>query len=139
MACEEGLPGTYSTAGRPERELWTGQSGIVTGVGVFLRFVCMESSGDLSLVGHHTTLSSRLKKLTAASIMFAACAVAAWGTLPGSLTAAGDTRTLSIYHVHTKESLTITYKKNGRYIPSALAKINYVLRDWRRNEVITID
>ena len=71
--------------------------------------------------------------------MFAACAVAAWGTLPGSLTAAGDTRTLSIYHVHTKESLTITYKKNGRYIPSALAKINYVLRDWRRNEVITID
>jgi uncharacterized protein YcbK (DUF882 family) len=46
---------------------------------------------------------------------------------------------LSIYHVHTKESLTITYKKNGRYIPSALAKINYVLRDWRRNEVIQID
>jgi uncharacterized protein YcbK (DUF882 family) len=41
--------------------------------------------------------------------------------------------------VHTKESLTITYKKNGRYIPSALAKINYVLRDWRRNEVIQID
>ena len=72
-------------------------------------------------------------------MLFAACAIAAWGTLPGSLTAAGDTRTLSIYHVHTKESLTITYKKNGRFIPSALAKINYVLRDWRRNEVITID
>jgi uncharacterized protein YcbK (DUF882 family) len=46
---------------------------------------------------------------------------------------------LSIYHVHTKESLTITYKKNGRYIPSALQKINYVLRDWRRNEVTSID
>jgi uncharacterized protein YcbK (DUF882 family) len=41
--------------------------------------------------------------------------------------------------VHTKESLTITYKKNGRYIPSALEKINYVMRDWRRNEVIAID
>lgn len=90
-------------------------------------------------MGHHQPLSSRLKKLTAASILFAGCAIAAWGTLPGSLTAAGDTRTLSIYHVHTKESLTITYKKNGRYIPSALAKINYVLRDWRRNEVIPID
>jgi uncharacterized protein YcbK (DUF882 family) len=71
--------------------------------------------------------------------LFAACSLAAWGTFPGSLTAAGETRTLSIYHVHTKESLTITYKKNGRYIPSALAKINYVLRDWRRNEVIPID
>ena len=41
--------------------------------------------------------------------------------------------------MHTKESLAITYKKNGRYIPSALQKINYVLRDWRRNEVISID
>jgi uncharacterized protein YcbK (DUF882 family) len=99
----------------------------------------MESSGDLSLVGHHKPLSSRLRKLTAASILFAACATAAWGTFPGSLTAAGDTRTLSIYHVHTKESLTITYKKNGRYIPSALEKINFVLRDWRRNETIPID
>jgi uncharacterized protein YcbK (DUF882 family) len=99
----------------------------------------MESSGDLSLVGHHQTLSSRLKKLTAASILFAACVSVAWGTLPRSLTAAGETRTLSLYHVHTKESLAITYKKNGRYIPSALEKINHLLRDWRKNEVITID
>ena len=34
----------------------------------------------------------------------------------------GETRTLSLYHVHTKESLTITYKVNGRYIPSALRR-----------------
>ncbi|MGE0006779.1 MAG: DUF882 domain-containing protein [Parvibaculaceae bacterium] len=54
-------------------------------------------------------------------------------------TAGGETRTLSLYHVHTKESLTITYKVNGRYIPSALEKINYLLRDWRRKEVIRID
>jgi len=99
----------------------------------------MESSGDLSLVGHRQPLSSRLKKLAAASILFAACASVAWGTLPGSLIAAGETRTLSLYHVHTKESLTITYKKNGRYIPSALEKLNRLLRDWRKNEVITID
>jgi uncharacterized protein YcbK (DUF882 family) len=90
-------------------------------------------------VGHRTLLSSRLKKLTAASILFAACAAIAWGTFPGPLTAAGETRTLSLYHVHTKESLAITYKKNGRYIPSALEKINHVLRDWRRNETIAID
>jgi uncharacterized protein YcbK (DUF882 family) len=99
----------------------------------------MESSGDLSLVGHRQPLSSRLKKLAAASILFAACASVAWGTLPGSLIAAGETRTLSIYHVHTKESLTITYKKNGRYIPSALEKLNHLLRDWRKNQVTTID
>lgn len=50
----------------------------------------------------------------------------------------GETRTLSLYHVHTKESLTITYMRHGKYIPSAMKKINYLMRDWRRNEVITI-
>ena len=48
--------------------------------------------------------------------------------------AAGESRTLSLYFVHTKESLTVTYKKNGRYIPSAMAKLNHFLRDWRRNK-----
>jgi uncharacterized protein YcbK (DUF882 family) len=53
--------------------------------------------------------------------------------------AAGETRTISLYQVHTKESLTVTYKVNGRYIPSAMSKINHLLRDWRRNETIKID
>jgi uncharacterized protein YcbK (DUF882 family) len=50
----------------------------------------------------------------------------------------GETRTLSLYQVHTKESITITYMKNGKYVPSAMKKLNYFLRDWRRNEAITI-
>lgn len=62
-----------------------------------------------------------------------------WFGFGNDATAGGETRTLSLYHVHTKESLTITYKVNGRYIPSALEKINYLLRDWRRSEVIRID
>ena len=53
--------------------------------------------------------------------------------------AAGENRTISLYHVHTKESLTITYKVNGRYIPSAMTKINHLMRDWRRNEIIKMD
>lgn len=53
--------------------------------------------------------------------------------------AVGQTRTLSFYNMHTKESLTVTYKKSGRYIPSALKKINHILRDWRRDAVIRID
>ncbi len=90
-------------------------------------------------MGHHKPLPSRLKKLAAASVLFAACAAFAWSTFPGSTTAAGDTRTLSLYHVHTKESLTITYKKDGRYVPSALSKINHLMRDWRRNEAMKMD
>lgn len=51
----------------------------------------------------------------------------------------GETRTISLYHVHTGESLTVTYMVDGRYVPSAMSKINYLLRDWRKNKVITID
>ena len=53
--------------------------------------------------------------------------------------AEGDTRTISLHHVHTGEDLTITYKRNGRYDDEALKKINHVLRDWRRNEEIAQD
>ncbi len=53
--------------------------------------------------------------------------------------AGGETRTISLYHVHTGESLTITYKVDGRYVPSAMKQINYLLRDWRRDQTITID
>ncbi|MGF7162154.1 uncharacterized protein YcbK (DUF882 family) [Rhodoligotrophos appendicifer] len=56
-----------------------------------------------------------------------------------SLSAVSDTRTISMYQVHTKESITITYKKDGRYIPSALRELNRFLRDWRKNEIIKID
>lgn len=52
--------------------------------------------------------------------------------------AAADVRTISLYHVHTHESLTVTYKKDGRYIPSAMAQINYLLRDWRKNRPTTM-
>ena len=51
----------------------------------------------------------------------------------------GDTRTISLHHVHTGEDLQITYKRNGRYDDEALKKINWVLRDWRRNEEIRMD
>ncbi|MDQ2954422.1 MAG: DUF882 domain-containing protein [Pseudomonadota bacterium] len=51
----------------------------------------------------------------------------------------GDTRTISLHHVHTGEDLKITYKRNGRYDDEALKKINWVLRDWRRNEEIRMD
>jgi uncharacterized protein YcbK (DUF882 family) len=54
-------------------------------------------------------------------------------------TAEGDTRTLSFHHVHTNEELTVTYKVNGRYDEEALKKINWVMRDWRKNEPIKMD
>jgi uncharacterized protein YcbK (DUF882 family) len=53
--------------------------------------------------------------------------------------ALGDNRTISLHNVHTGEDLTVTYKKNGRYDDDALNKINWILRDWRKNQAIKID
>jgi uncharacterized protein YcbK (DUF882 family) len=53
--------------------------------------------------------------------------------------AGGETRTMTLYSVNTKEKLTTTYMVNGRYVPGELKKINHLLRDWRRNAVTTMD
>lgn len=53
--------------------------------------------------------------------------------------AEGDTRTISLHHLHTGEDLTVTFKRNGRYDEEALKKVNHELRDWRRNEEIRMD
>jgi uncharacterized protein YcbK (DUF882 family) len=58
---------------------------------------------------------------------------------PQIVAAFGSTRTISLYHIHTKETLTITYKEDGRYVASALKKINWLMRDWRQNKQIEID
>jgi uncharacterized protein YcbK (DUF882 family) len=56
------------------------------------------------------------------------------------LTAAfSDTRTLSFFHIHTKETITVTYKKDGKYVPDAMDKIDWIMRDWRRNEKTKMD
>jgi uncharacterized protein YcbK (DUF882 family) len=63
-----------------------------------------------------------------------ACALGVSVLVSASASASAEDRTLSMYFTHTKESLTVTYKRNGRYDPAAIKKINWFLRDWRRNE-----
>src|SRR5262245_13328359 len=50
----------------------------------------------------------------------------------------GD-RTISFYGVNTKETLTLQYMKNGKHIPEAMEKINWILRDWRKDEPTQMD
>ena len=45
-----------------------------------------------------------------------------------------ETRALKIQHLHTGEKAEIVFKRNGRYDQAGLKKINFMLRDWRRNE-----
>ena len=53
--------------------------------------------------------------------------------------AEGDTRTLSFHHLHTGEDITITFKRNGRYDDAALKKLDWFMRDWRREESVAMD
>lgn len=53
--------------------------------------------------------------------------------------AEGDTRTLSFHHVHTGEDITVTFKRNGRYDEAALRKLDWFMRDWRKEKSIHMD
>lgn len=50
-----------------------------------------------------------------------------------------ETRALKIQHLHTGEKAEIVFKRNGRYDQAGLKKINFMLRDWRRNEPTRMD
>lgn len=89
----------------------------------------------LVALGQHRILSNRLKKIAAACAISTAFAV---GGL-GPVVAGGETRSIALYHIHTGESLSVTYMRDGRYVPSAMKQINYLLRDWRLNKTVTID
>ncbi len=53
--------------------------------------------------------------------------------------AEGDTRTITLHHIHTGEDITITYKRDGRYDDAAIKKLDWFLRDWRRGEATDMD
>ena len=46
---------------------------------------------------------------------------------------------LSFYHIHTAETLSVTYRENGALVPDALAALTRLLRDFRTGEVHEID
>lgn len=51
----------------------------------------------------------------------------------------GDTRTLSLLHSHTGESINATFRVNGVYDSAVLEKLNWFLRDWRNNDATRMD
>ncbi len=49
------------------------------------------------------------------------------------------TRTIALRNIHTDDVITVEYKRNGRYVPEAMERINWVMRDWRRDETTKMD
>lgn len=50
-------------------------------------------------------------------------------------TSHGQQRSLALRNLHTGERLTAVYWAEGRYLPDALSEIDYLLRDFRTDEV----
>ena len=53
--------------------------------------------------------------------------------------AAVPEKSLSFHSLHTGESLKVTYWAKGGYIADALSEVNWLLRDWRTDQVHSID
>ncbi len=60
------------------------------------------------------------------------------GATVASAPAAREYR-VRFFHTHTGERLDIVYRRDDRYLPEALAKLNYYLRDHRTGEVHPYD
>ena len=55
-----------------------------------------------------------------------------------TVVANGDTRSISLQHTHRDDSITVTFKRSGRYDQDGLNKLNYFLRDWRNDDQIAM-
>ena len=62
----------------------------------------------------------RCKKALASTTVAVALIAGLWVGFGSPAISGGETRTISLYHIHTGESLTVTYMAGGKYVPSAL-------------------
>ena len=56
-----------------------------------------------------------------------------------TVSAVGQVYTLHLHHLHTGENLDVVYRIGDTYLPEAVAKLNYFLRDHRTNDVSHYD
>lgn len=94
----------------------------------------MKSTGTTDTIDRQSTVLNTVLQRAVAALVVVIGAICV-----APLSAEAETRTLKMYFTHTKESATITFKKNGKYIPSGLKKANRFLRDWRRKEPTKMD
>ena len=76
---------------------------------------------------------------TAVTVVLALGVTVLFPSFTESAVANGDTRTISLVHAHTNETITATFRVNGSYDGAVLQKLNWFLRDWRRDEPTKMD
>jgi uncharacterized protein YcbK (DUF882 family) len=72
-------------------------------------------------------------------MLAAIVALMAGASVPVLVQAESSERSLTIYNIHTKETVTAVFKRNGRYVESGLDELNHAMRDYRRNETTKMD
>ncbi len=87
-------------------------------------------------MGKGLALLTRKRRQLAGVAVLAFCAVIGAHTLIAN---SDRSRTISLYNIHTKETITVLYKQDGRYVADAMEKVNWALRDWRQNEPTKMD
>lgn len=61
------------------------------------------------------------------------------GLSPDDAEAARGQRSLKLVSPHTGEKLSVVYRVGNRYSRKGLRKINYIMRDWRNDQVHAMD
>jgi uncharacterized protein YcbK (DUF882 family) len=57
----------------------------------------------------------------------------------GAAVASAENRTLTLHHIHTREDITITFKRSGVYDQDALKRLDTFVGDWRKHEEVKMD
>ena len=65
-------------------------------------------------------------------------ATACLSSLP-KIALADQERSLSLYHTHTDERLSVVYYADGQYLSDSVRQLNFVLRDFRNDKIREID
>ena len=90
----------------------------------------------------HPSPRAAIRRFVSTSAASGSLAIILTAVLPNSTQTAvanGDTRTINLYYVHTNETISATFRVNGSYDPVVLDRLNWFLRDWRRNEPTKMD
>lgn len=83
-----------------------------------------------------------IRRFVSTSAASGSLAIVLTAFLPNSTQTAvanGDTRTINLFYVHTNETISATFRVNGSYDAAVLDRLNWFLRDWRRNEPTKMD
>ncbi len=93
---------------------------------------------------NHAQRNGGWKKRIASTVRVATATALVAGTMLvtgriGEAGASAGDRALTLVNVHTNEGGTIVFKRNGRYDPEGLKRLNWVLRDWRKNQPTNMD